>query len=246
MADLWYYIEGVKESLQSQLKSKLSTVAAKQLQDRGLNHNTTDTQWALVHKCRAGDKAIRGKLSSLHLVVYLNEAQSRCVLEIDADYKPSQSCQYWLAGTLFVIDDFDSLKSYVEASSPEKLKDLAPSDWIRPRHTLIALDILCQGFRVAHEDTTLLGISGIGSQSLQGLSLQARATEKDAWWLGGLGVASLNELKIRLCVEKVSTSACDTIIREIGVMAQGKITDPNTMMKIVQAVHKTVKEELKS
>ena len=243
MADLWYYIEGVEATLQFQLMSKLSSVGAKKLQDLGLSHKPTGTQWALVHKCRAGDKEISGKLSSLHLVVYLNEAQSRCVLEIDAHYKPSQSCQYWLAGTLFVIDDFDSLKSYVETCSLEKLKDLTPSDWIRPRHTLIALDILCQGFRVAHGDATLSGISGIGSQSLQGLSLQARATEKNAWWLGGLGVVSLDELKVRLRDEKVSRSACDKIIEE---MNQASSAGPNEMMKMVQAVHKTVEKELKS
>ena len=84
----------------------------------------------------------------------------------------------------------------------------------------IALDILCQGFRAAHGDSSLPGLSGLPPERLELAREHVASTERIGWWLAGLGTDSVNGVS-RLLVEE--SVASDDAVR-IGTGLQ-KVVD---------------------
>lgn len=81
----------------------------------------------------------------------------------------------------------------------------------RPSMTLIALDILCQGYRATHGDQTLCGLSQLPAEQRQMVKQEAETTEDPTWWTKNLRLACGAALRDQLLTEGLSPRDVDCV-----------------------------------
>lgn len=100
----------------------------------------------------------------------------------------------------FTLSDRDANQIVAYATNPSAA---IPSCCAYPAHTLIALEILCHGYRAVHADSSLHGLEQFSAEQIAGLRDRCEKTEKGMWWQNGLQLKTLDELKDRLQGENV-------------------------------------------
>jgi len=194
---LFHHIPTVNPPYLGQLTDLLNGAGAQVLATLDGKVCPTTLRWALVHSTDTGQEA---KYPLLDLLILFKQGRSRCRREPQISGKPV--C--WKAGTKDIIDNFATLKTYVESHTPIQLSQLDPNGWIKPRQILAAIDILCLAYRITHNDTEFAKENGLSDQLLSLCSFKARQTENGQWWMKGLRVDSLDNLASKLSAEKVS------------------------------------------
>jgi len=131
--------------------------------------------------------------------------------------------------------DARQLIQYVQKSSA-----MLPSCCVATPRTLIALDILCQGYRATHGDSSLAGFEGLSPERNDALQDRSDQTEDFLWWLKGLQLKSVDELTGRLQGENIPETEIANIYATVKVMSLEK-----NALSAVKDLHALVSEILK-
>jgi len=123
------------------------------------------------------------------------------------------------------IEQAESVFSEKLGSLPPRLKRLFTR---KTTHYLVALDLLCQAYYLAHPLA--------GNPPLT--ELQVESTELGAWWMKCLGVNCLDDLEVGLKAEDVNDDLLK-IVRDVFRQADGRIRE-----KGIEALRDALKSAL--
>ena len=173
MSKLFHHLEGVQKGLKAELEQLLQNAGSTPLAQRS---SKSGSDWAIVHKSRAGDSAITDKFDQLKLVVYFSEDMRSCVALTDQNFCFDQNCNYWFTGTQIVIDNFIAILRIIHDTDRDSIRAIEPASWIRVEHILRAIMLFCEAAILSCGDWQLrrsvLGI--LPPQLISGLSIAAR------------------------------------------------------------------------
>jgi len=118
------------------------------------------------------------------------------------------------------------------------------------RNTLVAIDILCQGFRAVHGDESLSGFSALFSRSpkyLEGIRQFASTTRSSQWWLSNLQLENSSKLKDRLRKEGFADENAEEIQGLFTNILNLLDNEPSyyDKLNIIIEFHNKIKDSLK-